>query len=380
MRDRRTPGPSTCRRATRAPTRPRPRDTCSVAADLFDGVEVERAGEGRQAVGTAAARPGRAAGTTSRRGPSASGDARRTPGSSRPAGRSGRRAVRRSRSARAIGSERRPARWPGERRRGAGTARATARAVVSSATKSGLAAVARCDEQRDRRGRGELGSAPSSATGSAGTLYTVSAGSASGSRLVARIRTAGQTRSSRSTKPAIVSRTCSQLSSTSSSGPAPSRSSTDSVTDGPAASAHRAGSRSPRPRRRRRGSGPARRPRPEAGRRATSSAAARSASCVLPIPPGPSNVTSRWRSHSSTTSARSSSRPMRCTVDRPDRPRLGSPSLGGARDDGATAPRVGRHVALEADELRRRVEPQVVAKAGPVLAGLRSASPWRPAR
>ena len=93
--------------------------------------------------GTAAGPSGRAGRRTSRRGPSATGGAGRSPGSTRPAGRSGRRAVRRSRSATASGSGRRPARWRGGCRRGAGTARPRRRRSSSSATKSGLASVAR---------------------------------------------------------------------------------------------------------------------------------------------------------------------------------------------------------------------------------------------
>ena len=197
----------------------RPRDV-AVAADPLGGVEVERAGEGRQApeqlLGRRFEQLVRPVDERAQRAVPLVGDpagaGEQAEAVAEPFGDLGR--------GRASGSAPRPARWPAARRRGAGTARPRRRSSPRRRSGAGWRPPpAAGTAPRPARPRTASRSASASATGSVGTLYTVSCGSPAARGWWPARSTAGHAASSRSTNAAMVSSTCSQLSSTSSSGP-----------------------------------------------------------------------------------------------------------------------------------------------------------------
>ena len=201
-----------------------------------------------------------------------------------------------ARPRRTAGPGPRPARWPGAGRRGGGQMAVMASALSSREPEAGLHGRGAIAEQPHRlRVAGGLGSSSRSGSESGGTGNTCSPRTRSASRLVTSTLRSGQCSRS-STIPTAAGVTCSKLSSTSRS--CRSRSCASSASSGRAslvaatptarATAAKASSTSRSALRSTKNT-----PSANCG---TSSAAARIASRVLPVPPGPVRVMSRTSS------------------------------------------------------------------------------------
>ena len=186
---------------------------------------------------------------------------------------------------------------------------ATAAALPSVSVNPGLAARARVTNRLPASDAATAPAEPSSGSPSGGTGKTNSPGTSRRSLLVFMMRTRGHCPASMTATPAADARTCSQLSSTiSNSRPAsarttPATGSAASRSGTPSASATDAGTSAGSVRE---ASSTSRAP---SSKLPAASAAARSASRVLPHPPGPVNVTTRAARRPSRTAAISGPRP-----------------------------------------------------------------------
>ena len=204
---------------------------------------------------------------------------------------------------------------------------ATAAELSADSSKPGLAALARAANSMPASDAATAAAEPSAGSPSGGTGKTSSPGTSRRSLPVARNRTPRHWATSVATRPAAPFRTCSQLSSTTSSSRSASARTSPAVgvgisrSDTPSACATLAGTRAGSV------SGASSTSRAPSPKPASASAATRSASRVLPHPPAPVSVTTLAARRRSSTAAISGPRPTSASTS------AGSPDCrGGIRD------------------------------------------------